>query len=539
MVFLAVIFGVFSYIIFFAGLLGLLSTDFLITVTVLFFATCALKLYMQKVVLLKSTTKLTAEMKKGKILLFASITVVLLICINFVGTLGPEWSFDALWYHLTLPKLYLAQEQVYFIPGGLLYYSAMPKLVEMLYIPAIAFGTEIGAKGVHFLFGVFSLFAIYRLARVFVNAKYAMLSVLIFASNLVFAWEMTTAYVDLARTFYEILALYFFSRWWKTNKSTDLFFSAVMIGLAITAKLLAVGTLVILLHLLTYRITLQKKQLVVLLKRFLLFFSLSLAIPLPWLVFSYLNTGNPFFPFFTPMYEVGFSSTLLNPVNFFKEIIAVFINAADPLSPLYAIVFPLIFIYYAKLRKNGGVLLLFVLLSFVVWYFTPRTGGGRFILPYLPAFSVLAVLIMQLLEQNKQKMLYRFFIGLVFFIAFITISYRSVTNIKYIPVLLGQQSKTQFLSEHLDFSYGDFYDIDGYFPKNISSSNRVLLYGFHNLYYVDFPFIHESWIKRGDWFTNIAIQGSQTLPEQFTSLKLLYENKTTHVRVYGKKKMYY
>ena len=41
-------------------------------------------------------------------------------------------------------------------------------------------------------------------------------------------------------------------------------------------------------------------------------------------------------------------------------------------------------LFFGFLRKK------FMLPVYVVWYFTPRTGGGRYSLPYLPAFSFLA-----------------------------------------------------------------------------------------------------------------------------------------------------
>ena len=33
--------------------------------------------------------------------------------INLIGALGPELGFDALWYHLTLPKIYLSEGKIF------------------------------------------------------------------------------------------------------------------------------------------------------------------------------------------------------------------------------------------------------------------------------------------------------------------------------------------------------------------------------------------------------------------------------------------
>ena len=120
-------------------------------------------------------------------------------------------------------------------------------------------------------------------------------------------------------------------------------------------------------------------------------------------------------------------------------------------------------------------------------------------------------------------------------IALLTFLYRGVANSRYLPVIFGYESKESYLESHLNFSYGDFYDTDGYFAKTITSSDRVLLYGFHNLYYVDFPYLHHSWAKEGDNFNYIAAQ-REMLPKRFSDWKLIHTNKKTGVKVYTKER---
>jgi hypothetical protein len=110
-----------------------------------------------------------------------------------------------------------------------------------------------------------------------------------------------------------------------------------------------------------------------------------------------------------------------------------------------------------------------------------------------------------------------------------------LANSKYIPVILGKETKSQFLTKNLNFSFGDFYDIDGYFQKNIKPSDKVLLYGFHNLYYVNFPFVDSSFVKMGDKFNYIAVQNS-IIPIRFSDWKQIYYNKITKVGLYSKER---
>ncbi|KKU67913.1 MAG: Dolichyl-phosphate-mannose-protein mannosyltransferase protein [Candidatus Amesbacteria bacterium GW2011_GWA1_47_20] len=140
--------------------------------------------------------------------------------VNLVGAMGPERGFDALWYHLPIPKIWLEAHKIFFI-GGNLYYSAMPKLVDMLYVWG-----ETPAKLMHLVFGLLSTAVTYKLARKWLEQKWALLAAVIFYSNLVVGWQSITAYIDLGRTFFEVLAFYLL-----VNKK--IYKSAIVIGLAL------------------------------------------------------------------------------------------------------------------------------------------------------------------------------------------------------------------------------------------------------------------------------------------------------------------
>ena len=168
--------------------------------------------------------------------------------------------------------------------------------------------------------------------------------------------------------------------------------------------------------------------------------------------------------------------------------------------------------------------------EFIILYFTPLASSGRFIMPYLPAFSILTII---LISKIKIKFLYNYLLFLIILISISSIAYRGVANLKYLPVLLGRETKNSFLSKNLNFSFGDFYDTDEYFKNNIKKSDKVLLYGFHNLYYVNFPFVDSSWVREGDKFNYIAVQNSN-IPGRFGDWNLIYFNPKTKVQLFKK-----
>ena len=521
---LAGLIGIYSYLIFFLGLAHLLSKTNVILITLIYIVFTIL--YFVRINPFNNTSFNIKNLSNlSKFILFLLSTQVF---INFIGVMGPEISFDALWYHLTLPKIYLENQNIFHIPGILLYYSDMPKLLEMIYIGALSFGNEILAKLIHFTFGILALIVIYKLSRKFISVDLSLIAALIFYSNLVVGWLSISSYVDLARTFFEILAIFAFILFIEKKERKYLLVSSLVLGLAVTTKLIALGSIGIFIILFIYKFINDKENLKLLFSNISIFTLICIIIPLPWFIFSYLNTGNLFYPYFSIPVDAGNFINIPNLFLFPKAFLNVFIYTNDPISPLYLIFLPLIIIFYKNMNIKIKYLFIYSVISFFVWYFTQYFRGTRFLLPYLPIFSILCAYAISKIKQVNFK---NYLIVLVIFVSFISIGYRGLANAKYIPVILNNKSQSDFLKENLNFNYGDFYDIDKYFKNNIKLSDKVLLYGFHNLYYVDFPFIDYTWVKKGDKFNYIATQNSN-LPKKFSNWKLIYYNKTTNVKLY-------
>lgn len=523
---LAILIGVYSYLIFALGILHILNIKTVLLVSLLFIGFCGLYLY--KNVKFK---KIKLNFKDWDIISFILIFIFFIqVLVNLIGVLGPELGFDALWYHLTLPKLYILNNLIFHIPGNLLYYSNMPKLTEMLYLVGLLFGNEIVPKLIHFSFGLLCCFSIFKILRKYVSVGYALLGMVVFYSSLVVAWQSITAYIDLSRTFFELMALWGFLNFAEKKEKKWLIESAIMLGLAISTKIIAVGNLLIFLFLIGYFLYSSRFEFKKTLNLVLLFSSVSLFVPLPWFVLSFINTGNPFYPVLSKLYPIGFSFKILNPTNIINDLFTIFTKADDPISPIYLIFVPLLFIYYKKLNKYGALMFLYSILAVFIWYITPRTGGGRFILPYLPAFSILTILTLSVI---KNKFLQRYLVILIIAVSISSLGYRGIANSKYLSVILGKETRSSFLTKNLNFSFGDFYDTDGYLKKNIKKNDKVLLYGFHNLYYVNFPFLDSSWVKPGDKFNYIAVQ-NLNIPKRFYDWDLIYYNPQTKVSLYSK-----
>ncbi len=533
---LAIFIGIYSYLIFSLGVFGLLYQSLVLIITVVYFFVLVI-LYRAKLkdlIRQINIQNLVHEFTGKKMFGIGMLIILVQALINLIGVFGPEISFDSLWYHLTLPKMYIENHGLFYLPGAKMVYSVMPKLTEMLYASAMILANDSFAKLIHFSFGILILIAIYKISRKFVSKEFSILATAVFYANLVVGWESITAYVDLARGFYELLAIWGFINWFETKQKKWLIISAVILGLAVTVKMVAAFSLLIFLVLFVYKKFIQNEQWLSVIKNYLIFFILTFIVPLPWFIYSFINTGNPLYPYLSNV-QAGTSSTFQfisspNILSFPSDAYNFFLRLNDPISPVYLIVLPLVIVMFKRFDLRVKFLIIYASIALAIWYLTEQVQGGRFILPYLPVFSILVVLV---IEKVQFRRLRTFLIVVVILISIISLGYRSIANTKFLPVVLGKETKVEFLTKYLNYSFGDFYDTDNYFKNHITKDDMVLLFGFGKLYYVDFNFIDSSWVKKGDRFNYIAVQDG-ILPVRFSDWKEIYYNKLTKVKLYTK-----
>ncbi len=515
---LAILITTLAYAVFTLGIIHQITARNIITLCFVFLIFIFVKL---------RSRNFSLNLKKlGRLQLFTLILIFITFGVHLIGALGPELFYDALWYHLTLPKIYLAYQKVFFIPGNLYYYSAMPQLTEMLYVVALALGNEITAKLIHYTFAALTCVVIYKTGKKFLNQTIGLLAALIFATDLSVSWQATTAYIDLSRTFFEALAFYYFWGWSQIKKSADLYKIGLLIGMAISTKYLALGSLAIY-YLLTFCFS-QRSRFINSLKVIIP----ALLISSPWFIFAYLNTGNPVYPLFTPLLSSWHNVVIRTPINFISDFISLSNFPSDwitSISPIYLILIPVSLIFTFK-KPIIKPVKWFCLAAYIVWFLTPRTGGSRFIIPYLPALSLLSISFL-LVNLKAFHMVKKIALIAIFIIIFSNMVIRVYINKKYLPVIFGNQTKHDFLTENLDLTHA-FYDLDQYFGAHIPDNQPVLIIGGQNLYYVDFPFIHETFPNQKE--TDYILTQYQTLPETYSNYNLIYSNSKTQVNLYQK-----
>jgi hypothetical protein len=253
--------------------------------------------------------------------------------VSVLGALAPVTGndYDALVYHLTIPKLYLRQGGIHSLPW--LTHSNFPFGMEMLYLLGLLLRDETLAKLFHLGFGWLTALAIYAFGRRWWSGRAGALGAAAFAAVPLVGWEMTVAYNELAFTLYAFLTVYALARWYEQRDSGWLWVGAITCGLALGTKMLALAVLLFAGVVVIWRGVKEwpreegrkggreeerprptspagplpkrgegeKESRLRGLVPLLGFVAIALVVAGPWYVKTYLWTGNPVYPFF---YEV-------------------------------------------------------------------------------------------------------------------------------------------------------------------------------------------------------------------------------------------
>jgi len=211
----------------------------------------------------------------------------------FISALAPETEYDALWYHLELPRRWLAAGRP--VDDVHEYISLYPMTWELLFGAALAWDGAVAARLLHWT----TLIACGVLSASFSTRALGLstgwIAAAIFVTAPTVFWEATTAYVDLALAMHGALAA---GALWRSTRDDDwrwLALAGVQFGLACATKHLglviatvAIGAFVI--------ARFRRDEPGRLARRVVLLSVLTLFVPSPWYVRSWIASGNPVFP---------------------------------------------------------------------------------------------------------------------------------------------------------------------------------------------------------------------------------------------------
>jgi len=222
--------------------------------------------------------------------------VALVLCLSLVACLTPPIAWDSQVYHLTGPRLFIAQGR---ITGDIdIPYLGFPSLLEMLFMASMLLKEDIVAKLVHFAYALLTIGLLYSFARRYLQARLPWLSMAVFLSVPSIVLVSTWAYVDLGLAFYTFAAFYGFVAWREVNDRRWLILTGVLSGFCLGVKYTAIMTPVMLGLLVMWKT--RKRGITAVVGNVALLWFVAAATACPWYLKNWALSGNPFYPFLFP-----------------------------------------------------------------------------------------------------------------------------------------------------------------------------------------------------------------------------------------------
>ncbi len=406
------------------------------------------------------------------------ITLYLILALGLALTLAllPPSSWDALFYHLKGPKLYLNAGRIY--PGVDIPHLNFPSLFEMLFMMAMAIRGDVSAQLLHFVFVFMLAGLVYRIARDHLEVKNGWAAVLFLFSIQMIPILAGWAYNDLALAFYQVIALDALLRWQREKKPSWLILSGVFCGLAMGLKYTSFVSPLLLVGILVWEHKTRWREAL----RPLLFLILpAVIVAAPWYIKNLIFTGNPVYPFVfggrfwddfrSSAYAgtgTGLGFNLLALLSLPHDLtLGLYDASADgPTGPFFLVFLPLLLIYsLSKQRKTipsaFQYLLLFALAQYLFWtigvIFSAGLRQSRLLLPAFVALCPALAWIWQDLKRldHPQFSLQRFLnltLGLVLLFGLLS---QLLTSLPRAPLgyLLGNQTRSDYLLNQLGVHY--------------------------------------------------------------------------------------
>ncbi len=235
----------------------------------------------------------------GRLARLASLFVFFTLVLGLFRALAPPLMWDALVYHLNLPKLY-AQAHHLRLDMDILF-TGMPQLTEMLYTAAILLRGEIAAQTLGWAFGAVLTVGLAAHAAELLGARLSSFAPAVLFSALTIALALAWAYAELLLMLITLALLIALRQWRMGAPGRWLWLGGVLAGLAVSCKytgvlvpLAGVGLIA------SQSFSGERRHLRRVVRDVALFAGIAFVVFLPWLIKNWIFTSNPTFPLLIP-----------------------------------------------------------------------------------------------------------------------------------------------------------------------------------------------------------------------------------------------
>lgn len=481
--------GILGFMVLFLGLISLLYKWVLVSLILVL----ALLLSAHLKIIFIRLTQLRFNIKR--LSLFSKLLVILFIfCLlfTFIGTLGPPIGNDALSHHLVLPKTFVENGKIGYIPYSRA--SLWPNLTEMLFTLGMALHGDMLAKLFSFSVTLLLVCAIFSFCKRFFSSEVGLVAGVLFFTTPVVFQQTTFAYNDLALALFSFLTFYSFFLFFDSKQLKWIVLVGVFSGFCMSTKYTGMQIPLIVGLIMLFMILRTEDRLKAI-KAFCIFSSLTLIVSSVWYLRSYLILDNPVYPFAENLFGAGYPSHIrgregagmgvsLTKFIMFPWNITMYPRefGGEIIGPVYLSLIPGIFIIQSNKNKVMIRALLVIVLTYVaLWFFTVQIV--RFFLPCLGFVAILVALVFV----GMEKKFIRIFLSSALIVL---LGFNSTLCAHYnrdaFKLKVGMMSEEEYLEKN-ERSYKVYKYVNDKLPK----SSIILSVGEPRSYYCNRGFIYE------------------------------------------------
>ncbi|MFW6129533.1 MAG: hypothetical protein ACOC56_00025 [Atribacterota bacterium] len=222
--------------------------------------------------------------------------LIIVIIFNFIMCFTPELFYDALVYHIGIPKFYKVYHKI--IPTPFVHAGHFPLNTSMLYLWGIMLKDEMVAKLINFSFGGLIILHAFAFCKKYFNStRMGLISGIIFYLTPLVAVKLWATNSDIGLTYFTTLALYagvnYFYCDSKKAANVWVILSGIFTGLLLGAKYTGIF------FAFAISLIIVKKNF----RKIFLWSITGFLLFSPWLIRNYVSTGNPVYPFLTGVFD--------------------------------------------------------------------------------------------------------------------------------------------------------------------------------------------------------------------------------------------
>ena len=464
-------FGLLGWILFFVGVLWLIS-DFVLLVTLILGASGTM-------ILLPSKLKFQFHLEnKFSFNILDAIIVLLLVAVlsaDIIEAITPPADADTLAYHFDIPKKFYFSGGIEFIPRAV--DGALPLLVNMTYLPAYGLGGELALTMWTMLSAWGAAGLIYSFLRQWTNNKWALAITLVYMTTPAVVFGGGSGHVEVRMILFLLLASWSITKLIFDNDWRYAVVAGLSLGFLIGTKYtgLVFGTALVATFL-GFMI----------LKRETKWFSMSSVFVLcvivagsQWYIWNWLHTGDPIFPslyeflnltgsdFWNAEHHKELKSHLASTEQAVPRSIfwffaypfvatfggpSIFESGKIGFGPYLVLIFPIVMIGMWRFRDRFTVsrlapILTIVTITYLLWFFFGPSQRVRYLLPaYALLMAATSLIALRWCSERNKRYALGIIIGVVISLQ---IGGQAIATVNYARYVFTSEPRDQFLTRNL------------------------------------------------------------------------------------------